>query len=264
MRFLGLNAGRAEPHAPVNRRERPKNDESSHALCTTLREEDEEKVRRVEINRGDITVHDQRVVHGSGRTTPTGGAARTSSRSARRRWSRRSAGWASATRTTTRSTGMRSTRGKKSRRKKKPRRGDARRASSKLGELGRNERERRYSRCIKMECGPSGRLLLRDAFILSTMMIYPSRRGEKTRKRVGCDCGSRDPSAPVERVITPWRRPPPSPSCSSSSSPSSRSFSSWTTPWWCSRARWRASGGQREASSGRQSGCWRACPAPSR
>ena len=69
MRFLpGSNAEpELRPHAPVkiagNDR---KNDESSHALCTTLREEDEEKVRRVEINRGDITVHDQRVVHGSG------------------------------------------------------------------------------------------------------------------------------------------------------------------------------------------------------
>lgn len=41
-------------------------DESSHALCTTLSSADEANVRLAEIRRGDITVHDQRVVHGSG------------------------------------------------------------------------------------------------------------------------------------------------------------------------------------------------------
>ena len=37
-----------------------------HALATTLSPADEASVRTVEIKRGDITVHDQRVVHGSG------------------------------------------------------------------------------------------------------------------------------------------------------------------------------------------------------
>ena len=68
MRFLpGSNAEpEIRPHAPVKIADDRMDDESSHALCTTLREEDEEKVRLAEIRRGDITVHDQRVVHGSG------------------------------------------------------------------------------------------------------------------------------------------------------------------------------------------------------
>ena len=74
MRFLpGSNA---EPelriHAPVNLGETRMGEDSSHALCTTLRAEDEARVRQVEIKRGDITVHDQRVVHGSGPNTSEG------------------------------------------------------------------------------------------------------------------------------------------------------------------------------------------------
>jgi len=68
MRFLpGSNAEpEIRPHAPVKIADDRMDDESSHALCTTLSSADEAKVRLAEIRRGDITVHDQRVVHGSG------------------------------------------------------------------------------------------------------------------------------------------------------------------------------------------------------
>jgi hypothetical protein len=48
------------------------NEESSHALCTRLSDEDESKVKCVEIKRGDITVHDERVCHGSGPNESSG------------------------------------------------------------------------------------------------------------------------------------------------------------------------------------------------
>ena len=53
-------------HAPVRISKGRMDEESSHALATTLSPADEAAVRTVEIKRGDITVHDQRVVHGSG------------------------------------------------------------------------------------------------------------------------------------------------------------------------------------------------------
>ena len=69
MRFLPGSNREAEirKHAPVKLASAGRADrESSHALCTVLSDSDEKNVRRVEIKRGDITVHDQRVVHGSG------------------------------------------------------------------------------------------------------------------------------------------------------------------------------------------------------
>ena len=68
MRFLpGSNAEpETRPRAPVKIAGDRMDDESSHALCTTLSSADEANVRLAEIRRGDITVHDQRVVHGSG------------------------------------------------------------------------------------------------------------------------------------------------------------------------------------------------------
>lgn len=68
MRFLpGSNKElEVRKHQPVNIKKNRKDEESSHALCTALSNDDETKVRKVEIKRGDITVHDQRVVHGSG------------------------------------------------------------------------------------------------------------------------------------------------------------------------------------------------------
>ena len=74
MRFLPGSKSEAElrTHAPVNIGDSRLGEDSSHALCTTLRPEDEDKVRQVEIKRGDITVHDQRVVHGSGPNTSEG------------------------------------------------------------------------------------------------------------------------------------------------------------------------------------------------
>ena len=74
MRFLPGSNAEAElrTHAPVNLGNSRLGEDSSHALCTELRPEDEERVRLVEIKRGDITVHDQRVVHGSGPNTSEG------------------------------------------------------------------------------------------------------------------------------------------------------------------------------------------------
>ena len=69
MRFLPGSNREAEirKHAPVKLASAGRADEeSSHALCTALSDADEKNARRVEIKRGDITVHDQRVVHGSG------------------------------------------------------------------------------------------------------------------------------------------------------------------------------------------------------
>ena len=69
MRFLPGSNREAEirKHAPVKLASAGRaDDESSHALCTELSDADEKNVKRVEIKRGDITVHDQRVVHGSG------------------------------------------------------------------------------------------------------------------------------------------------------------------------------------------------------
>ena len=48
------------PHRPVTG-----DRETSHALCTDV-DESVDDVRYVEIARGDVTVHDERVVHGSG------------------------------------------------------------------------------------------------------------------------------------------------------------------------------------------------------
>ncbi len=48
------------PHAPVGRTR-----EESHALGTTV-DEAVDDIRYAEIRRGDVTVHDERVVHGSG------------------------------------------------------------------------------------------------------------------------------------------------------------------------------------------------------
>ena len=68
MRFLpGSNKeSTLRKHAPVRISKGRMDEESSHALATTLSPADEASVRTVEIKRGDITVHDQRVVHGSG------------------------------------------------------------------------------------------------------------------------------------------------------------------------------------------------------
>ena len=68
MRFLpGSNKEPAlRKHAPVKIGGGRLDETSSHALATTLSPADEAAVRMVPINRGDITVHDQRVVHGSG------------------------------------------------------------------------------------------------------------------------------------------------------------------------------------------------------
>ena len=68
MRFLpGSNKeSTLRKHAPVRISKGRMDEESSHALATTLSPADEAAVRTVEIKRGDITVHDQRVVHGSG------------------------------------------------------------------------------------------------------------------------------------------------------------------------------------------------------
>jgi ectoine hydroxylase-related dioxygenase (phytanoyl-CoA dioxygenase family) len=69
MRFLPGSGKEKElrAHAPVKLKGGDRaDDESSHALCTTLTAEDETRVRLVPIKRGDITVHDERVVHGSG------------------------------------------------------------------------------------------------------------------------------------------------------------------------------------------------------
>mmetsp|Transcript_20979 Transcript_20979/g.35190 ORF Transcript_20979/g.35190 Transcript_20979/m.35190 type:complete len:365 (+) Transcript_20979:86-1180(+) len=52
-------------HAPVKIAKSRRDDESSHALVTEV-DEEKEDVHYVEIKRGDITVHDERVVHGSG------------------------------------------------------------------------------------------------------------------------------------------------------------------------------------------------------
>lgn len=71
MRFLVGSNGESEirKHTPVMIKKTTKgrlDEQSSHALCTALTPTDELRVRKVPIARGDITVHDQRVVHGSG------------------------------------------------------------------------------------------------------------------------------------------------------------------------------------------------------
>ncbi|KAK3277505.1 hypothetical protein CYMTET_14491 [Cymbomonas tetramitiformis] len=67
MRFLP--GSHKEPelrrHSPVKLASSRMDDESSHALCTEV-DEEKEKPLYVEISRGDITVHNENVVHGSG------------------------------------------------------------------------------------------------------------------------------------------------------------------------------------------------------
>eukprot|EP00976_Prorocentrum_cordatum_P075594 1181956-Prorocentrum_minimum.AAC.2 len=67
IRLLGSQAeAELRPHAPVKLASSGRQDEeSSHALVTEV-DEASENVNYVEIKRGDITVHDERVVHGSG------------------------------------------------------------------------------------------------------------------------------------------------------------------------------------------------------
>jgi len=69
MRFIPGSQAEAElrPHAPVKlaASQDRQDDESSHALVTAV-DEARERVNYVEIKRGDITVHNERVVHGSG------------------------------------------------------------------------------------------------------------------------------------------------------------------------------------------------------
>ena len=66
MRFVpGTHLEPIRPHRPLHE------DRSvSHTLCTDLREGD--LVREVPIRRGDITVHSERVLHGSGGNTTAG------------------------------------------------------------------------------------------------------------------------------------------------------------------------------------------------
>ena len=68
MRFLPGSNAEAElrTHAPVNIGDSRLGEDSSHALCTTLRPEDEDKVRQVEIKRGarQRTEHERGVAAG--------------------------------------------------------------------------------------------------------------------------------------------------------------------------------------------------------
>lgn len=67
LRFIpGSHKARAvRPHKPV-----ASSREEGHAIAIAV-EEDKEDVRYVEVNRGDVSVHDEWVVHGSaGNTTP--------------------------------------------------------------------------------------------------------------------------------------------------------------------------------------------------
>ena len=115
MRFLpGSNKeSTLRKHAPVRISKGRMDEESSHALATTLSPADEAAVRTVEIKRGDITVTISGWCTGRDRTTRRVGGGRTCWRLGRRRWWRRSVGWVFRTRTTTSSTGTRSTRGRK-------------------------------------------------------------------------------------------------------------------------------------------------------
>jgi ectoine hydroxylase-related dioxygenase (phytanoyl-CoA dioxygenase family) len=56
----GSQKGALRPHRPLHSRDR----EASHILSITLRPEDE--VVSLPLRRGDMTVHDEMIVHGSG------------------------------------------------------------------------------------------------------------------------------------------------------------------------------------------------------
>lgn len=67
MRFIpgSHNEGKIRQHKPVSLKNSRLDEESSHALYTAV-DEAAENVVYTEISRGDITVHNERVVHGSG------------------------------------------------------------------------------------------------------------------------------------------------------------------------------------------------------